>query len=1113
MMKFLTALFLSLALTSFGAVPDYRVFRGSGGILVTTNPPTGLIVIDGSGVFTSSGTNATISTSTNGVLVAVASTNINFIRGTNVVLTATNIGSVTHIGFHAVTPPEEKTISTKVNGTTISLVTTQLNMVEGINTVLAPGTNSPAGNVSVGFNLRPNLRFFPGANEMVLGSWGNVFGVSNAVTGDLSFYNSDPGAGDDWVFGGLISAVNANLSLLAGSGDLVAISPGGTLLRTNVTQELIVHAVTNVLLTLIIYIPELRSSNIVVTNIVSPNISAAPPISSVQYNSNGFIRGSSEFLFTNGVATVGQGVEVTTGSFVLNGGTTALVAWNGLGRIRWDSDGVMRLENDSASGFNRVNIGGNTAASPALGVTNGDFIILGGNGAFKAGDATNKLRAPAVYIANDGGMGTPLLRLENPLNAMTWDLAINSHPETYFLGLGRVSEDNYAMVWELGGNVGIGITNPTVRLDVQGRFMARSNVYFPNISSNATPVALLATDSDGQVYETAVPTGGGSSTPSPPMASIQFHRTGGIFGGTNLFVYDETNNRVGIGTGSPLYPLDIHAATGRQRIVSTTAANGSQLLFVNNSEGLIGLESSIAGTTVAGSSEYSLLVANQYAYPVQLATDNAVRMTVLPTSGNVGITTASPTNALDVSGHVSFRTNVFLPNLPTNGSPIAFLAVDGGGMVYETAAPSGGSGTVAAPLSSVQFNSNGVQQGSANFVYTNAGVGINTNVPAAGAALHVRAAVSGQNTLRLDDTNGTPRVQAGVWPASSDFGGIWLGNITPSSANYGIIGNGSTLVLNADTIQFNTGGSSRWAVNSAGSFVALTDDLYPIGASGANRPSAVHIAGGGAETLGLLLGSNTFIVTNDFVGIRTIAPTNSLDVNGHTSLRSNVFLPNLRTNGSPVALLATDAAGAVFETAITAGSFSVSGNSNQIPYLNMAGTGFLFGATNRNNPGFGFSKAPNEHNGALMIHEDETNVYSLVAIGHPTLGSSIPFFCPSLTISNRYSYSGSGNKVTQEMVRVTFVDITDGTDPESFIQTWQHADDASAPVRVAGLRRDGRLELAHGTYYPSNALAAAAMPDATALGLGGIWVGNSNGILVAITSTNGTTTAMKHLAP
>lgn len=41
---------LLLAFSAGAASPDYKSFRGIGGIAVTTNPPTGTVVIDGSGI-------------------------------------------------------------------------------------------------------------------------------------------------------------------------------------------------------------------------------------------------------------------------------------------------------------------------------------------------------------------------------------------------------------------------------------------------------------------------------------------------------------------------------------------------------------------------------------------------------------------------------------------------------------------------------------------------------------------------------------------------------------------------------------------------------------------------------------------------------------------------------------------------------------------------------------------------------------------------------------------------------------------------------------------------------------------------------------------------------
>lgn len=79
-MKILLSFFLLIAVSTFGASPDYKAFRGTGGIGITTNPPNGLIVIDGSG----------ISSPTGGVSAATA-TNIAMYITTNTVADPANV--------------------------------------------------------------------------------------------------------------------------------------------------------------------------------------------------------------------------------------------------------------------------------------------------------------------------------------------------------------------------------------------------------------------------------------------------------------------------------------------------------------------------------------------------------------------------------------------------------------------------------------------------------------------------------------------------------------------------------------------------------------------------------------------------------------------------------------------------------------------------------------------------------------------------------------------------------------------------------------------------------------------------------------------------------------
>lgn len=188
--------------------------------------------------------------------------------------------------------------------------------------------------------------------------------------------------------------------------------------------------------------------------------------------------------------------------------------------------------------------------------------------------------------------------------------------------------------------------------------------------------------------------------------------------------------------------------------------------------------------------------------------------------------------------------------------PTGTIVIDGSGV-------STGTNAAAPPFSSVQFNSNGVMRGSSGFVYTNGFVGIGTNAP--GSPLHVRPVTSGANYLRVDDTNGTPRLQVGVVPGLSQLGAIYLGDVTPTALNYAIRGDVTQTVLNSPSatspIYFSQGDQARWYLATAGHFLAQDDNTYDIGASGASRPKDYFGAGVGVFG-GRITGGEHFITAN-----------------------------------------------------------------------------------------------------------------------------------------------------------------------------------------------------------------------------------------------------------
>ena len=105
---------------------------------------------------------------------------------------------------------------------------------------------------------------------------------------------------------------------------------------------------------------------------------------------------------------------------------------------------------------------------------------------------------------------------------------------------------------------------------------------------------------------------------------------------------------IGIGTASPSQKLDIQSASASVQIKSTTATNAAIFKIENNSTAYVGNESSSRNTMFLGTVAYATCLGNFGAYPVQLATNNNVRMTI-DSSGNVGIGTASPSAQLELS--------------------------------------------------------------------------------------------------------------------------------------------------------------------------------------------------------------------------------------------------------------------------------------------------------------------------------------------------------------------------------------------------------------------------------------------------------------------------------
>jgi hypothetical protein len=144
-----------------------------------------------------------------------------------------------------------------------------------------------------------------------------------------------------------------------------------------------------------------------------------------------------------------------------------------------------------------------------------------------------------------------------------------------------------------------------------------------------------------------------SGTPAGSNGYVQFNNSGAFGADSNLF-WDNTNKRLGIGTTSPSYPLDInggpstdlrlHGTYSPTLILDSTAgfSRASAIAYYGAGESTLWyLKNDIEDSNVQSFSIYDALQSNNRFY--------------IGATCNVGIGTASPNTNLDVNGFIEWQ--------------------------------------------------------------------------------------------------------------------------------------------------------------------------------------------------------------------------------------------------------------------------------------------------------------------------------------------------------------------------------------------------------------------------------------------------------------------------
>jgi hypothetical protein len=378
----------------------------------------------------------------------------------------------------------------------------------------------------------------------------------------------------------------------------------------------------------------------------------------------------------------------------------------------------------------------------------------------------------------------------------------------------RLSTNSTARLTILaGGNVGIGTTSPSYKLDV-------------NSGSTSFALRLLGSSVDGPVIRLENTASGGRIYHVGSTAT-------GSGAGTGFSIYDVTgssarmlidaNGNVGIGTTSPSQLLEV---AGSSPIIRVLATSGNATLRLTDN-GVRNWDLKVVDTSdyfeVGGTNTTSLIVTG---------------------AGNVGIGTSSPGVKLDVVGGVRSFSSSGNYGLITNGS---FQAVGDHGGTYMLDLDNTG----AADLVNIK------KSGTSRFYITNGGnVGVGTTGPAAKLAVSGNLFLLGVNAQRQ-------YTYFAIGSASDD---IWLRS-SSSFAN-----NGASASINLSRLTYQSAGSGNDLNDKVGIWLRGFYDnsggglpIYLGGYAYSSQIPAVTITGLNSDGSGGNLGIGTTSPSNNLV--------------------------------------------------------------------------------------------------------------------------------------------------------------------------------------------------------------------------------------------------------